>query len=65
MGRLKFNFITKKGVLNTIKITTTYFLCFAILYTVLGCASIISKSMYPVNINSKPDGAEITITDEA
>jgi hypothetical protein len=31
----------------------------------LGCASLISKSEYPVNISSDPDGAEITITDEA
>ena len=29
-----------------------------------GCASIVSKSMYAVNINSTPDGADITITDE-
>jgi len=30
----------------------------------LGCASIVSDSTYPVNINSDPDGAEISITDE-
>jgi hypothetical protein len=29
-----------------------------------GCASIVSKSMYPVTINSHPDGAQITIQDE-
>ena len=39
-------------------------MCVTFLYS-LGCASIISKSQYPVNINSNPDGAEITIADEA
>ena len=29
-----------------------------------GCASILSKSMYPVTINSHPDGATILIKDE-
>ncbi len=29
----------------------------------VGCASIVSKSTYPVTINSSPDGAEITVTD--
>ena len=29
-----------------------------------GCASIVSKSQYPVTINSQPDQAEIAITDE-
>lgn len=29
-----------------------------------GCASIVSKSAYPVTINSQPDQAEIAITDE-
>ncbi len=28
-----------------------------------GCASIVSKSEYPVTINSKPDGAQITVVD--
>ena len=30
----------------------------------VGCASIVSKSSYPVSINSQPDQATITITDE-
>jgi len=30
-----------------------------------GCASIISKSEYPVSISSKPEGAEITIVNRA
>ena len=29
-----------------------------------GCASIVSKSTYPVSISSQPDQADITITDE-
>ena len=29
-----------------------------------GCASIISKNMYPVSINSSPTGATILIEDE-
>jgi len=29
-----------------------------------GCASIVGKSLYPVTINSDPDGANITIVDE-
>ncbi len=31
---------------------------------VSGCASIVSKSSYPVAINSHPDGASITISDK-
>ncbi len=30
----------------------------------LGCASIVSKSNYPVSINSVPEGATITVTDK-
>lgn len=30
----------------------------------MSCATIISKSSYPVTINSQPDGATITITDQ-
>jgi len=36
----------------------------ALLVFLTGCASIISKSMYPVTINSYPDGANIVIKDE-
>ncbi len=64
MNRLKFDFITKKSNLNTMKVVATYFLSLTILLYSLGCASIISKSLYPVNISSDPDGADITITDE-
>jgi hypothetical protein len=42
-----------------------YFTFFMIiLFLVSGCASIVSKSSYPVTINSQPDQAEITIADE-
>jgi len=47
---LKFNSI--------ISIVSLMFLLF-----ISGCASIVSKSNYPVAINSIPDGASITITD--
>ncbi|HHJ52456.1 MAG TPA: PEGA domain-containing protein [Caldithrix abyssi] len=30
----------------------------------MSCATILSKSSYPVTINSQPDGATITITDQ-
>lgn len=36
----------------------------AILVFLSGCASIISKSMYPVTINSHPDEANILVKDE-
>ncbi len=36
----------------------------AVLLTATGCASIVSKSSYPVAISSNPEQAEITITDE-
>ncbi len=66
MSRLKFNFFTtKKCNYNTIKVAVTYFMGLTILLYSLGCASMLSKSIYPVNINSDPDGAEITVTDEA
>ncbi len=64
MSRLKFNFIAKKSSLNTIKVVVTYFMSLTILLYSLGCASMLSKSIYPVNINSDPNGAEITVTDE-
>ncbi len=51
--------------MNTVKVTVTYLTCLTVLLYSLGCASIISKSEYPVNISSDPDGAEISITDEA
>ena len=36
----------------------------ALSFFLLSCASILSKSMYPVTINSYPDGAAIMIKDE-
>ncbi|SFU45490.1 PEGA domain-containing protein [Pustulibacterium marinum] len=33
-------------------------------FTLLGCASIVSKGKYPVHIDSSPSGAHITITDQ-
>ena len=36
----------------------------SVLLTAIGCASIVSKSSYPVAIISNPQQAEITITDE-
>jgi uncharacterized protein YceK len=42
-----------------------YFTFFMItIFLISGCASIVSKSSYPVTINSQPDQAEITIADE-
>ena len=35
-----------------------------VLLLAAGCASIVSKSTYPVSIQSSPDEADITITDE-
>ncbi|MGI9305140.1 MAG: hypothetical protein ACR2RB_20905 [Gammaproteobacteria bacterium] len=36
----------------------------ALMFTLGGCASIVSKSSYPVNISSNPENAKIEITDE-
>lgn len=36
----------------------------AVLILLTGCASIVSKSMYPVTINSHPDEADILVKDE-
>lgn len=42
----------------------TYLAMASVVITATGCASIVSKSSYPVAINSNPGQAEITITDE-
>lgn len=42
---------------------SAFVLLLAFLFSV-GCASIVSKSDYPVAISSSPDGADITITDK-
>jgi len=34
------------------------------LFTLTGCASIVGQSLYPVTINSNPDGANILVKDE-
>jgi len=39
-----------------------FFICFSTLM-VVGCASIVSKSDYPVSFNSDPSGAKVIITD--
>ena len=39
-------------------------LLIAAIITLSGCASIVSKSLYPISINSTPSGAKITITDK-
>jgi hypothetical protein len=31
----------------------------------VGCASIVSKSKYPISVNSNPSGSKITITDDS
>ena len=49
--------------MKSFKLCTVFFICFFIL-AVIGCASIVSKSSYPVTINSTPDQADITIVDE-
>jgi DNA-binding beta-propeller fold protein YncE len=36
----------------------------ALVFAVTGCASIVSKSEWPVNVKSEPAGAQITIKDE-
>jgi len=43
-----------KRIISIVSLVTIFF--------VSGCASIVSKSNYPVAINSVPDGATITIT---
>jgi len=40
------------------------FLLVSILLLSTGCASIVSKSTYPINVNSTPSGAKITVTDK-
>jgi len=49
--------MTKQRLLNI------FVLLFAV-GTIVACASIVSKSSYPVNISSKPDHANIEIKDE-
>lgn len=36
----------------------------ALLFLVAGCASILSSSSYPISVNSKPAGAQITVEDK-
>lgn len=47
--------------------STHFYLVFLLLVLVVltGCASIVSKSEYPVTISSKPEGADITIVNRA
>lgn len=41
------------------------FIAVMLIASVTGCASIVSKSDYPVNISSNPQGADITIVNRA
>jgi hypothetical protein len=47
------------------KIVNSAILLFVCIAFFLGCASIISKSVYPVSISSQPDAAEISIKNRA
>lgn len=47
------------------KIVTFILLSFAAIAFLSGCASIVSKSEYPVSISSQPEGAKIIITNKA
>ena len=42
--------------------TRNFILIVAVL-SIIGCATIVSKSQWPVKVSSKPDGANITIID--
>lgn len=54
---------TRKNFMNRTRHIITWGVLFAFLLT-SGCASIVSKSSYPITINSTPEQANITITDE-
>jgi ABC-type Fe3+-hydroxamate transport system substrate-binding protein len=43
----------------------TAMLLFVSLIVLTGCATVVSESKYPVTITSEPQGAKITITDDA
>ena len=45
------------------KIPVVGILC--LVFVIFGCASIVSKSQYPISINSQPDQATIKVTDES
>ncbi len=45
--------------------TVQFVAVFAVAAVFASCASIVSKSEYPVSINSKPNGADITIVNKA
>ena len=47
------------------KIVTFILLNFSAIAFLSGCASIVSKSEYPVSISSQPEGAKIIITNKA
>lgn len=44
--------------------TKIIFICLATIIAFSSCASMFTKSTYPVAINSTPEGAEVTITDK-
>jgi hypothetical protein len=47
------------------KIICPFLLVFFLTAVLAGCASIVSKSEYPVSISSKPEGADIAIVNRA
>ena len=47
------------------KIVGSFLIVFLLIAVFVGCASIVSKSAYPVIISSKPEGAEIAIVNRA
>ena len=46
-----------------IKIFKTFVICILALF-IVGCATIVSKTKWPITINSNPSGAKIEITDK-
>ena len=47
------------------KLIATFFTITLLVVSLSGCATIVSKSKYPVTISSTPDGANITVVDRS
>jgi hypothetical protein len=47
------------------KTTTNVMIALLAMVSLSGCASIVSKSIYPVNISSQPDGADVTVVNKS
>jgi hypothetical protein len=43
---------------------TSFLATITVVFSVVGCASIVSKSQYPVTINSNPSGAKVLVKNE-